>query len=243
MSIEIFEVGGSLRDELIGIQNPPDRDFCAVVGGEGGWEELTTWADASMDKVFVVKKEFLTIRGLIGKDAIDIVLCRQDGTYSDGRRPDDVRPGTLLDDLSRRDFTMNAMARKVSIINLTPIGPVIDPFNGTKDIFNGQIKCVGNTQERIGEDNLRLLRAIRFAITKDLTLSNELKQLIGSMRWFVSLANSVSQERIQGELSKMFKFDTVKSIQFLTQHCNPIALTMLFDEANIWLKPTNEKRK
>jgi len=241
MPIQIFEVGGSLRDQAIGIENPPDRDFCAVT--TSGWKELLAWANNSMDKVFQVKEEFFTIRGLIGKDAIDIVMCRKDGFHSDGRRPDSVEPGTLMDDLARRDFTMNAMARLVDATNLTPVGPIIDPFNGIRDLFNGQIVCVGNTRDRIKEDNLRLLRAIRFAITKNLQLSDKLKFTINTMRPWVELAENVSEDRIRQEMLKMFKFDTVKSIEFLTRHCDPYSLKALFEKTNIWLKPTTEKRK
>ena len=63
-NIRIFEVGGSIRDELMGIDNPPDRDFCAV--SPEGWEVLLAWCKSNMDKVFLVTPEFFTVRGMIG---------------------------------------------------------------------------------------------------------------------------------------------------------------------------------
>ena len=108
MTIRLFEVGGSIRDELMGIDNPPDRDFCAEAPS---WEALENWCFEKMKKVFLVTPEFFTIRGMMPNGtAIDVVMCRKDGPSSDGRHPDHVEPGTLLDDLARRDFTVNAMA-------------------------------------------------------------------------------------------------------------------------------------
>ena len=238
MSIEIFEVGGSLRDELLGIDNPPDRDFCAVT--TNGWEELLTWANNSMNKIFQVREEFFTIRGLIGKDAIDIVMCRKDGFHSDSRRPDSVEPGTLLDDLSRRDFTVNAMARQVSVENLSPIGDIIDPFNGQADVLSKTLVCVGNAKERMEEDHLRLLRAIRFAVTKGFELNPELIAMTHTLKPWINLSQNVSVDRIRQELHKMFKEAPITSMKFLVENCHPSALAVLFD--NIWLKPTTEKK-
>lgn len=235
MSIQIFEVGGSIRDNLLGIENPPDRDFCAVT--TEGWNELLTWANHSMEKVFQVREEFFTIRGTISNQPIDIVMCRKDGFHSDNRRPDSVEPGSLLDDLARRDFTVNAMAREVSIQDLSPIGDIIDPFEGQKHLAKKTLICVGETKERIAEDNLRLLRAIRFAITKDFNLSSDLIGMTHTIKPWLDLNKNVSQERIRQELHKIFKHDTKKAMKFIVEQCNPIALNILFKE--LWLKPTS----
>ena len=107
MTIRLFEVGGSIRDELMGINNPPDRDFCAE--SPEGWEALLTWCHKNMERVFLVTPEFFTVRGRMSNgDSIDVVMCRKDGPSSDGRHPDHVEPGTLLDDLARRDFTVSS---------------------------------------------------------------------------------------------------------------------------------------
>ena len=133
MTIRLFEVGGSIRDEAMGINNPPDRDFCAE--SPEGWNALLAWCHNNMKRVFLVTPEFFTIRGMMPNGtAIDVVMCRKDGPSSDGRHPDHVIVGTLLDDLARRDFTINAMAREVDTKTLEPVGNIIDPFNGMEDI-------------------------------------------------------------------------------------------------------------
>ena len=105
MTVKLYEVGGSIRDSLLGILNK-DRDFVAVC--PEGWDYLVNWADMWLDKVFLITPEYFTIRGIKGGEIFDFVLARKEGAYSDGRHPDSVEPGTLEDDLARRDFTMNA---------------------------------------------------------------------------------------------------------------------------------------
>ena len=240
-NIRLFEVGGSIRDELMGIENPPDRDFCAV--SPDGWEALLAWCKTNMDKVFLVTPEHFTVRGMIGKDAIDIVMCRIDGPSSDGRHPDHVEPGTLMDDLARRDFTMNAMAREVDPKTLEPVGEVIDPFGGAFDAEEGVLKCVGDTEKRLEEDGLRLLRAARFAITKDLIPDDDLENALEDETWWAFVEKSVSENRIREELNKMFVHDTTATLRFLVHHCSSSAIDFLFgDTTNIWLKPTTEKK-
>ena len=240
--IRLFEVGGSIRDELMGIDNPPDRDFCAV--SPEGWGALLEWAQFNMHKVFLTTPEFFTIRGMMANGtAIDIVMCRIDGTSSDGRHPDLVEAGTLLDDLARRDFTVNAMAREVDPKTLMPIGEIIDPHMGFEDLKNNALRCVGDTVERLEEDGLRLLRAARFAITKDLIPDDELETALQDEPWWAFVERSVSEERIREELTKMFKHDTTAALRFLMHHCSPGAIDFLFgDTTNIWLKPTMEKK-
>mgnify|MGYP001364628046 CR=1 FL=1 len=132
MTIRLFEVGGSIRDELMGIDNASDRDFCAE--SPEGWETLLAWCHDNMEKVFLVTPEFFTVRGMMPNGtAIDVVMCRKDGPSSDGRHPDHVEEGTLMDDLMRRDFTMNARAREVDPKTLEPIGKIIDHFGGAAD--------------------------------------------------------------------------------------------------------------
>ena len=106
--IKLFEVGGSIRDELMGLQSK-DRTFVPLVQMDGMiWFLGQTKYEKS---IFNYSRVFYN--RIIGKDPIDIVMCRKDGASSDGRRPDFVEAGTILDDLSRRDFTMNAIARQV----------------------------------------------------------------------------------------------------------------------------------
>ena len=229
--IRIFEVGGSIRDMLLGKENK-DRDFCAVAPS---WDALLKWCETNMSKIFLVTPEFFTVRGFMGGQPIDIVLCRKDGPSSDGRHPDEVTPGTLEDDLRRRDFTINALAIEVDN-NLNHVGEIIDLFGGQEDINRRQLRCVGNTHDRLQEDGLRLLRAARFIITKTVNPDEELQHALETSIWWQWLEETVSTERIREELHKMFKHDTQATMKFLVWNCNPAACRRLFS-GDLWLKP------
>ena len=244
MTIKLFEVGGSIRDELMGIDNPPDRDFCAEALS---WEALESWCFEKMKKVFLVTPEFFTIRGMMPNGtSIDVVMCRKDGPISDGRHPEHVEPGTLLDDLARRDFTVNAMAREVDPETLEAIGDIIDPFDGRKDLLAHTLKCVGDTSERLDEDGLRVLRAARFCVTKHFGLSHDLAEKLRDPETWQFMISSVSTDRVRQELHKMFNANTAGAIRFFTSDCcSLMAVDVLFGndfDSNIWLKPTLERR-
>ena len=242
MSVQLYEVGGSIRDEFLGLENK-DRDFVAVC--PSGWDSLVEWAEEELDKLFLVTPEYFTIRGIKGKEVFDIVLARKDGAYSDGRHPDSVEPGTLEDDLARRDFTMNAIARSVRTDGYD--AEVIDPFGGRKDIEEGVIRCVGNPSDRIKEDSLRIVRALRFYITKGLMMDPMLLEMIRTDRFsdgnrVSNLLANVSPERLREELHKMFKSNTIKTGQVLFGDMVHFDLqSELFCE-ELWLKPTMEKK-
>ncbi len=238
-SIRLFEVGGSIRDELMGITEIPDRDFCAEAPS---WSTLLEWCHTNMESVFQVKPDFLTIRGrMTNGDSIDVVMCRKDGPSSDGRHPDEVEPGTLLDDLARRDFTVNAMAREVDPTTLEPIGEIIDPFHGRQHLISGILRCVGVTSMRFEEDGLRVLRAVRFSITKDLEFCPDLGINLEMGHWWTFAGETVSAERIREELTKMFKHSTARTMTMFIERLPSEALELL-DVAGIWLKPTVEKK-
>jgi len=239
-NIRLFEVGGSIRDELMGIDNPPDRDFCAE--SPGGWEELLAWCHENMKKVFLVTPKFFTVRGQMPNGtAIDVVMCRKDSPFTDGRHPESVEPGTLMDDLARRDFTVNAMAREVDPKTLEPIGDIIDPgLRGQIDIKQKWLRFVGEPEVRLMEDGLRLLRAVRFTITKDLKMTRDVEKLVKDVWWWDFMIDKVSIERVREELQKMMKHNTVDTLFFLSRKCPAGATRVLFD--GIWLKPTLEKK-
>jgi len=147
-----------------------------------------------------------------------------------------------LDDLARRDFTVNAMAREVDPETLEPIGDLIDPFDGRKDLLHRRLKCVGETSHRLNEDGLRILRAARFAVTKELVLEIGLSRCLHNEVWWRWVDGTVSIERIREEIQKMTKHSTVGTLRFLQHHCHPIAIDVLF-HGRMWLKPTLEKKK
>jgi len=210
--IEIFEVGGCVRDEILGLSTK-DVDFVVIAPS---FDHMRDHLIAEGFKIYLEKPEFTTIRCGVPKDHplrerskdADFVLARKDGTYSDGRRPDFVEPGTLEDDLERRDFTVNALARN-------PItGAIIDPFGGLKDLECKRLKFVGEPMDRIREDGLRVMRGLRFMITKGLEPTYETWDALLSQE-AAEMLRKVATERIREELEKMLAHDTLKSLHLL----------------------------
>lgn len=231
--MEMFEVGGCVRDEILGL-NSKDIDFTVVLP-PGSYRDPFRFMAEELEKqgfeIFLETPEFLTIRArfpkkelkMNGDEALnrfqfanpgltaDFVLARKESGYSDGRRPDEVRPGTLEDDLARRDFTMNAIARNSD-------GFLIDPFNGREDIRLRIIRAVGNPYDRIvREDALRGLRALRFAVTKKFRIDPMVSAVIDTAEFRTAL-RSVSTERQREELDKMFKVNTIVSLRLIQKH-------------------------
>jgi tRNA nucleotidyltransferase/poly(A) polymerase len=213
--VKLYEVGGCVRDALLDLPCK-DIDFVAVAPS---FDALREHVLSEGFKVFVEKPEFGTLRVSVPKDHplravvkdADFVLARKDGPSSDGRRPDFVEPGTLEEDLARRDFTVNAMARDP----LDPEADLVDPFNGQGDLREKVLRFVGHPEKRISEDGLRVLRAFRFEVTKglrpaDATYFWTRTQLASKMLMCVSV------ERVREELEKMFKHDTVRSMRLLS---------------------------
>ena len=233
--VNLYKVGGCVRDELLGLRSK-DIDFAVEASS---FEEMENFIKAEGGRIFLSKPEFFTIRAkLAGIDA-DFVLCRRESGYSDGRRPDKVEVGTIDDDLARRDFTVNAIAVPVRLchMGIVPSACYHDPFNGIADLKSRTLRCVGNPADRFTEDSLRLLRAIRFAITKDFAVDKSVSDCLWNPD-IVKLLVNVSQERIREELHKCFKHNTLRTLNMLQYY--PIVRDMVFNDNSLWLKPTTE---
>ncbi len=214
--MEMYLVGGIVRDMLLGLK-PKDYDFAVVLPQNVALDPYSFMKYRLEERgveIFVETPEFLTIRGRFAKNdpeypgiAGDFVLARKDSATSDGRRPDFVIPGSLLDDLSRRDFTVNAMA-----IGLD--GKIIDYFGGCGDLRSKTLRFVGVPMTRIREDALRVMRAFRFEVTKGFTLE-PYSEVACRTYEAADLLSKISEERRADELSRMFKFDTLKSLELI----------------------------
>lgn len=184
---EAYIVGGSLRDMLLG-RVPKDYD-------------ITT--NALPNEVEMLFTDYKTVN--IGKEFGTIIIChdmgpvevttfRKEGKYLDGRRPQWVSfSNKIEDDLSRRDFTINAIAYNVN-------RGIIDPFDGQKDISRKIIRTVGAPKERFSEDYLRIMRGIRFAAELDFEIEGETLKAAKSYSRYVE---KVSMERIAEEFFKI----------------------------------------
>jgi len=205
MCIKIYEVGGKIRDELLGI---PSKDIDYSVEAPS-FDAMEQYIKSKGGDIKVRKPKYFVIKALMPDiGPADFVLCRKDKFYTDGRRPDDVEVGTIHDDLARRDFTMNAIAKDVET------GEYLDPFHGRHAIEMKNIVCVGST-DRIKEDSLRMLRAIRFSITKGFTINRRIRHIL---KHDFHLLKNISIDRIREELTMCFKYDTYRTLCALDEY-------------------------
>ena len=182
----LYIVGGAVRDHLLGRKNS-DYDFCT---------------DAKPEEVIPMFRRVIptgikhgTVTVLFKGDSFEVTTFRTEGAYSDQRHPDSVTFVTdLSEDLSRRDFTVNAFAADCLD------GSIIDLFDGMKDLKAKTIRAIGNPRERFEEDALRLMRLARFCSKLGFEPDPDTKQAATQLSASIS---NVSQERIYDELSKI----------------------------------------
>lgn len=183
-------VGGCVRDSFL-YKHPNDWDICTSAKPQEVINLLECYDDI---EVILTGLKHGTITAHINGENYEITTYRIDGEYSDNRRPDSVIfVGDIVSDLSRRDFTINAMAYNWH-------DGIIDPFGGYGDLDNKVIRCVGNPDDRFQEDALRILRALRFAATYRFAIESETAAAIHRNK---GLLKNISAERIRSELCKM----------------------------------------
>ena len=158
----VYLVGGCVRDSWLG-KVPKDYDFTTPFTPE----EIEKKIKKAGRKTYLTGKKFGTLGVKIDGQVVEITTFRQEKYRSGSRKPNVVFVKDITADLSRRDFTINAMARRNN--------KLIDPFNGKDDLDNKIIKCVGKPNERFKEDPLRMLRAGRFASQLNFTIDEELE--------------------------------------------------------------------
>ena len=182
-----FIVGGSLRDMLLGIE-PHDYDVATSALPQ---KTLELFSDK---RVIETGIKHGTVTVIWDGAPVEITTFRVDGGYTDSRHPDSVSfTSDITADLSRRDFTVNAMAYNQSV-------GLVDAFGGREDIKNGLIRAVGEPSRRFGEDALRIMRAFRFAA--QLGFEIEEKTLVGARECAEGLVN-IARERIASELLRL----------------------------------------
>jgi poly(A) polymerase len=205
---QAYWVGGCVRDILMG-KSPKDYDIVTSARPEEIEKTLKSF------NIIPVGKKFGVI--LAEKDGFnfEIATFRSESKYTDARRPDKVFWTSAYNDASRRDFTINGLyldpliKEKVEVWQLpgirqmktTNYGLVVDYVGGIKDLETKTIRFIGNPNERIKEDHLRLLRAVRFKITLDFNFNEETEN---SIKNNAELIDTVSKERVRDELNKIF---------------------------------------
>ena len=240
----MFEVGGKVRDEILGLQSK-DVDYVAVPNDallekyQDAYEMfviLETFLTNEKFEIFLSTPDCFTIRAKFPKDhkyqgVADFVMARKEIGYVPNTRTPIVKPGTLYDDLERRDFTLNALAKDED-------GTIIDHFNGMEDLKNGVLRTPLPTKVTFNDDPLRILRAIRFSITKGFTIPGTMAITMESYNYEEKMG-VVSVERIREELFKCFKHDTIQTLRVLNEF--PTLRDYIFKNNILWLKPTLEQ--
>ena len=182
---EAYVVGGCVRDSLLG-KEPEDWDITTSAKPE----EVKAIFSRTIDTGI----QHGTVTVMLNRQGYEVTTYRVDGEYEDGRHPKSVDFTTsLLEDLKRRDFTINAMAYNGR-------EGLVDAFGGMEDLENRVIRCVGSAVNRFTEDALRILRAVRFSAQLDFRIEDETYEAISLI---APNLEKVSKERIATELTKL----------------------------------------
>ena len=191
---EAYAVGGCVRDAILA-KNPKDWDITTSATPD----EVKGLFRHTIDTGI----EHGTVTVLLGKEAFEVTTYRIDGVYEDGRHPSSVTfTKSLIEDLKRRDFTINAMAYNDE-------ARLVDVVGGMKDLNHHTIRCVGEAKTRFAEDYLRILRALRFSAQLGFKLEQH------TTHGMVELApnlSGISAERIREELIKLLLSDNPDKI-------------------------------
>lgn len=182
---EAYAVGGCVRDSLLGRQ-PHDWDVTTSAKPMQVKEAFRHTIDTGI--------QHGTVTVMFDHEGFEVTTYRIDGEYEDSRHPKEVTfTVNLVEDLKRRDFTINAMA-------YNDRSGIVDAFGGVEDLDYGIIRCVGEAAERFGEDALRILRAVRFSAQLGFTIADGTK---AAAKALAPNLNHISAERIQAELVKL----------------------------------------
>ena len=217
-SFATYAVGGCVRDSLLGL-TPQDYDLCTAA-----LPQQIQDAFPSHGKVLSGLKHG-TVGIIFSDGVVEITTFRTEEGYTDGRHPDRVHfVSSIEEDLSRRDFTVNAMA-------YSPTRGIVDPFCGRHDLGNKILRAVGDPAIRFQEDALRILRGVRFAIRYNLTPDSDTEQ---AMTHLAPLMDQLARERVFSELCKLLPLATARDLirfaPILTQPIPELAEMVGFDQ-------------
>ena len=193
---EAYVVGGCVRDLLMGIP-PHDYDICTSALPE------ETKACFCGERVIETGIQHGTVTVLMNGEMLEITTFRTEGDYLDGRHPSSVSfTRSIENDLMRRDFTVNAMAYH-------PEKGLVDLYGGREDLQDKRLRCVGDAPERLTEDALRILRAMRFSAQLSFAVEESTAQAMHNLKDRLSL---ISRERIAQELLRMIAFPAAANV-------------------------------
>ena len=238
--MKLFEVGGCVRDELLGLHTK-DIDFTVelddlTLSVDEGWEKMLDFLKQEGFKIFLKTKDCFTVRAMFPRGhqheglVADFVMARKEIGYIENTRQPILELGSFEDDMVRRDFTVNALCK-------TEDGQLVDLFGGLKDLEDRILRTPLDPMVTLMDDPLRLLRALRFSVTKDFKICEELSNAMKQLDLLDKLQKVVSQERIREEVTKMMKHDTVRSLRIIDTV--PGLMEVIFKDG-MWLMPTTK---
>ena len=241
---KMYEVGGKVRDEILGLESK-DVDYVAVPNqilldkyddAPSMFKVMSDYLKENGFEVFLETPDCYTIRakfpsGHKYEGVADFVMARKEVGYLPNTRTPIVVPGTLFDDLERRDATLNALAKDDN-------GEIIDYFGGLEDLRNRVLKTPLEPTKTFDDDPLRIIRFIRFTITKGFSIPNEIVNVFRNYDYETKMG-VVSNERIREELLKCFKYNTLDTLRVLNRFSD--LRDYVFNNNLLWLKPTMEK--
>ncbi len=194
---EAYAVGGCIRDSILG-RTPQDWDITTSARPSQVKELFSRTIDTGI--------QHGTVTVMADHEGFEVTTYRIDGEYQDARHPKEVIfTGNLIEDLKRRDFTINAMAYNQE-------NGLIDAFDGLGDMERKVIRCVGDPKERFTEDALRMLRAVRFGAQLGFSIEENTRAAIGAL---AQNLKKISAERIQAELVKLLVSDHPEEVRTL----------------------------
>ena len=217
---DVWIVGGWVRDRIAG-KDSEDLDLATNL--------IPSEVKSAFPKSIMVGEEFGTVLVRVedskGRDfQCEVTTLRKDGGYTDGRRPDNVTFGNdIAEDLARRDFTINAMAiepMKELVGEECPSGKLIDlDGRGVKDLESGLLRTVGQAEERIGEDGLRMVRAFRFLDLGEGGLREFDPELSAAISSNLPMLSKVSKERIWNEFQRVLSCsNSMRIVESMVEH-------------------------
>ena len=215
-----YVVGGCVRDACLGLP-PHDWDMCTAALPE------QTEAIFSDHRLVLAGKKHGTVGVITEEGVVEITTFRTEGAYLDNRHPEWVEFVPQIEaDLSRRDFTVNAMA-------YSPIRGFSDPFGGREDLKNKVLRAVGDPRQRFQEDSLRILRGVRFAVQFGLTPE---ERTLDAMIRLRQLMDNLARERVFEELCKLLPRITARELELyapvLTAVIPELEPCIAFDQRN-----------
>ena len=217
---DVWIVGGWVRDRIAG-KDSEDLDLATNL--------IPSEVKSAFPKSIMVGEEFGTVLVRVedskGRDfQCEVTTLRKDGGYTDGRRPDNVTFGNdIAEDLARRDFTINAMAiepMKGLLGEECPSGKLIDlDGSGVRDLESGLLRTVGQAEERIGEDGLRMVRAFRFLDLGEGGLREFDPELSAAISSNLPMLSKVSKERIWNEFQRVLSCsNSMRIVESMVEH-------------------------